>query len=86
MEIGEANPQAARKIVARFEKLAEILSSHPEMTERGPLPGTRKIYIKPLVLTARVNRGYLEIAAIRHGRQRDAKEPVDIDDGESVDS
>lgn len=86
LEIAEVNPEAARKIVSRLENLTKLLSSYPEMTERGMLPGTRKIYIRPFVLTARFKHGVLEIAAIRHGRQRDAGAPSDISDNESVDS
>lgn len=85
LEIAEVNPEAARKIVARMENLTQLLSSYPEMTERGLLPGTRKIYIKPFILTARVNRGVVEIAAIRHGRQKDANAPFELTDDASSD-
>lgn len=80
LEIAEVNPEAARKIVARVENLTQLLSSFPEMTERGLLPGTRKIHIKPFILTARINRGVVEIAAIRHARQKDANAPSELAD------
>jgi plasmid stabilization system protein ParE len=71
LAIAEVNPDAARKIVARLEKLKERLSAFPEMTEPGLLPGTRKIVLLPFVLTARVHRGIVEISSVRHARQRD---------------
>jgi hypothetical protein len=48
------------------------------MTERGILPGTRKIVMTPFILTARFRNGVVEIAAIRHARQDDARAPSDL--------
>jgi plasmid stabilization system protein ParE len=77
-EIAEQNPSAARKILLRMERLKDVLSSFPHMTERGILPGTRKIVMTPFILTARFRNGVVEIAAIRHARQEDARAPSDL--------
>ena len=81
VEIAEVNPAAARKILNRLERLKKLLSTFPEMSERGLLPGTRKIVMHPFILTARIRGDIIEISAIRHARQEDARAPWDIDDG-----
>jgi plasmid stabilization system protein ParE len=73
------NPDTARNILLRVKKLQENLARFPEMTERGLLPNTRRIVMRPLVLTARLRNGTVEIASIRHERQKDALAPSDID-------
>jgi plasmid stabilization system protein ParE len=49
-EIAEQNPAAARNILLRLEKLRETLADFPEMTERGQIPGTRRVVMRPLTL------------------------------------
>lgn len=77
-EIAEVDPNAARKIVGRFERLKDMLSAFPEMTERGVLPGTRRIVMHPFILVARLRDDVVEIAAIRHARQKDARAPSEL--------
>jgi plasmid stabilization system protein ParE len=79
-EIAEVDPGAARKIKARLERLKTLLSTFPEMTERGVLPGTRRIVMHPFILTARVRGDVMEIVAIRHARQKDARAPSELQD------
>ena len=42
-ELAEVNPTAARRLIDRLERQKSLLSSFPEMTERGILEGTRKV-------------------------------------------
>jgi plasmid stabilization system protein ParE len=79
-EIAEVDPGAARKIIGRFERLKTLLSTFPEMTERGMLPGTRRIAMHPFILTARVRNDTIEVVAIRHARQKDARAPSELKD------
>ncbi|CAK04008.1 type II toxin-antitoxin system RelE/ParE family toxin [Rhizobium johnstonii] len=86
-ELAEVNPAAARKLVERLERQRELLSSFPQMTERGILEGTRKVSMPPFVLTIRSRDGVVEIAAIRDARQKDAYAPVEmlsVDDDDEI--
>lgn len=78
-EIAEVNPAAARKLIERLERQKDLLSSFPQMTEKGILEGTRKVTMSPLVLTIRARNGIVEIAAIRDARQKDAYAPAELD-------
>lgn len=79
-ELAELNPAAARNLIRRLERQKGLLSSFPQMTEEGLLPGTRKVSMPPLVLTIRERNGILEIAAIRDARQKDAFAPAELGD------
>ncbi|MBY5419719.1 type II toxin-antitoxin system RelE/ParE family toxin [Rhizobium johnstonii] len=86
-ELAEVNPAAAKKLVERLERQRELLSSFPQMTERGILEGTRKVSMPPFVLTIRSRDGVVEIAAIRDARQKDAYAPVEmlsVDDDDEI--
>jgi len=77
-EISEVNPAAARKLIERLERQKDLLSSFPQMTEKGVLEGTRKVSMPPLVLTIRARNGIVEIAAIRDARQKDPYAPAEL--------
>ncbi len=77
-ELAELNPAAARNLIERLERQKRLLSSFPEMSQRGLIEGTRKVSIPPLVLTVRLKNGILEIAAIRDARQKDAFTPKEL--------
>jgi plasmid stabilization system protein ParE len=77
-ELAEVNPAAARKLIERLERQKGLLSSFPQMTEKGILEGTRKVSMPPLVLTIRERNGMVEIAAIRDARQTDAYAPAEL--------
>lgn len=77
-ELAEINPAAARNLIERLERQKRLLSSFPEMSERGLIEGTRKVSMPPLVLTVRLKNGVLEIAAIRDARQKDAYSPDEL--------
>ncbi|TNM66009.1 type II toxin-antitoxin system RelE/ParE family toxin [Aliirhizobium smilacinae] len=74
-ELAEQNPAAARNILFRLDKLQDILAEFPEMTEHGPIPGTRRVVMRPLILTTRLRGDILEIASIRHERQQPPHRP-----------
>ncbi|TWF57355.1 type II toxin-antitoxin system RelE/ParE family toxin [Neorhizobium alkalisoli] len=71
-DLSDKNPAAARQILIRLEALKSMLADFPEITERGILPGTRRIIMRPLILTARLWNGTLEITNVRHERQKAA--------------
>ncbi|WP_245505792.1 type II toxin-antitoxin system RelE/ParE family toxin [Rhizobium sullae] len=77
-ELAEVNPAAARRLIERLERQKGLLSSFPQMNERGVLEGTRKVSMPPLVLTIRARGGMVEIAAIRDARQKDAYAPTEL--------
>ncbi len=68
-ELAEQNPTAAEKIAIRFEILRDKLADFPNMAQRGKIPYTRRMVMRPLILTVRVNGNLAEIALIRHERQ-----------------
>ncbi|WP_203423516.1 type II toxin-antitoxin system RelE/ParE family toxin [Sinorhizobium sp. BG8] len=71
--VAEKDPHAARQLVAHMQRLRDVLS-----TERGVLPGTRKVTIPPLVFTIRARNGVVEIAAIRQARPKSTGELTDL--------
>jgi plasmid stabilization system protein ParE len=76
--IAERNPAAAEKIVVKMRNLRERLADFPEIGVRGEIPGTRRIMLNPFVLTIRQGKGGIEIAAVRHGKQKDAYAPSEL--------
>jgi plasmid stabilization system protein ParE len=68
--LAEQNPQAARNILSRLEKVKDRLADFPEMTAEGLIPGTRRVVMRPLILTIRLRDTTLEIVSIRHERQK----------------
>jgi plasmid stabilization system protein ParE len=77
-ELADINPAAARHLIARLERHKSLLSSFPDMSEKGILDGTRKVSMPPLVLTIRRRAGVIEIAAMRDARQKDAYAPSEL--------
>jgi hypothetical protein len=48
----------------------------PRAAQRGVIPGTERLFVKPeYILTVRVREGVVEIAAIRSARQADPYAP-----------
>ena len=80
-ELNELNPQAAIRLMARFQQFRENLAEFSGMGVMGDIPGTRRVVMAPYVLTIRVTATAIEIVAIRHGKQKDARSPADVDDG-----
>jgi plasmid stabilization system protein ParE len=83
--IADRNPAAARKIVERIRTARQKLADHPMIGPAGVIPDTRRVVVKPYVVTVRQRDGVVEIAAIRSARQGDAYAPGDILDAESDD-
>lgn len=69
-ELADQNPAAAEKIALRFDSLRDKLADFPNMAQRGSIPDTRRVVMRPLILTVRLNGNLVEIALIRHERQQ----------------
>ncbi|MDX8529909.1 type II toxin-antitoxin system RelE/ParE family toxin [Mesorhizobium sp. VK25A] len=82
--IAERNPPAAEKIVRKMRELRERLADFPNIGVRGDIPGTRRVVLRPFVLTVRKGRNGVEIAAVRHAKQGDAYAPSEALDEERV--
>jgi plasmid stabilization system protein ParE len=70
------NPEAAKKVAARFREARRNLVEYPGIAQIGLVPGTRRLVVGAYVLTVRERGGVMEIASIRHGRQGDAYAPA----------
>lgn len=68
-ELIEQNPAAAEKLALRFESLREKLTDFPNIAQRGSIPDTRRVVMRPLILTIRVSGNLVEVILIRHERQ-----------------
>lgn len=71
----EVNPQAARKFAERFKEFRSNLGQFSGMGIRGDISGTRRVVMKPYVVIVRLKGEAIEIVAIRHGKQKDARSP-----------
>jgi plasmid stabilization system protein ParE len=80
--LAERNPEAARKFVARIRAARETLAQYPRSGQIGEIPGTRIVVVTPYILTIRRRGGEIEIAAIRHAKQADARAPDDAAAGD----
>lgn len=74
-ELNDVNPAAAIGLVERFRQFRENLAEFSGMGVTGDIPGTRRVVMAPYVLTVRVGSATIEIVAIRHGKQKDARSP-----------
>ena len=73
--IAARRPEAARAIAARIRTARQNLADYPKIGPEGWIQGTRRVVVPPYVLTVRVRRGIIEVAAIRHAQQGDAYTP-----------
>jgi plasmid stabilization system protein ParE len=74
--LAERRPQAAIDFIAAIERARRQLSEHPMSGPPGTVPDTRRLAVGAYILSYRVRRGVVEIFAVRHGRQRDARVPL----------
>lgn len=81
--IAARNPGAARRLIQKMRAARELIGRFPLGGEAGQIPGTRRFVVDAYVLTVRAGAdGGIEIAAIRHSRQEDARTPdIPADDG-----
>lgn len=82
----EHDLRAAEALVERFRKLQAQLADFPNIGQRGSIPGTRRVVFSPYIVTMRKKGGAIEIVAIRHARQGDARAPNEARDGDDVES
>ncbi|CAN7309586.1 type II toxin-antitoxin system RelE/ParE family toxin [Phyllobacterium sp. LjRoot231] len=83
--VAEHSPSAAAKITEKMRDLQKRLADFPDLGVRGAISGTRRVVMKPYVLTTRFKDKVLEIAAIRHSRQGDAYAPTELADEMDLD-
>jgi plasmid stabilization system protein ParE len=72
----ENHPAAASRFIAAIERATLQLSEHPLSEPPGNLPDTRRLVVGDYIVSYRIRRGTVEVFAVRHGRQRDARAPV----------
>ncbi len=67
---------AVERFIDAIDRAAQQLSEYPMSGPPGLIPDTRRLVVGPDILSYRVRRGVVEVFAVRHGRQRDARVPV----------
>jgi toxin ParE1/3/4 len=72
----EHRPQAASRFITAIDRAAQQLSEHPMSGPPGDIPDTRRLVVGNYILSYQVRRGVVEVFAVRHSRQRDARAPV----------
>jgi plasmid stabilization system protein ParE len=78
--LSDRNRASARRLLDRLATARRLIEDFPRSGRRGSVPGTRRLVITPYVLTYReAEPDLLIIVDIRHGRQREALLPDDID-------
>lgn len=75
--LAERRPEAAADFLDAIERAWRQLSEHALSGPPGIIPDTRRLVVGPYILSYRVRRRTVEIFAIRHSRQRNAREPRD---------
>lgn len=75
----EVNPGVARNLAKRFREFRSNLGEFSGMGVHGETPGTRRVVMRPYVAIVRFKGSAIEIIAIRHGRQGDARSPAEAD-------
>jgi plasmid stabilization system protein ParE len=72
------NPLAARRVARLFDSARQRIARHPLIGPKGDLADTRIVVVGPYIVTLKVRDGEVEIGAIRHGRQADARAPTNL--------
>ena len=73
--LAERRPRAAANFLDAIERARRQLSEHPLSGPPGIIPETRRLVVALYILSYRIRRGTVEIFAIRHSRQHDARQP-----------
>ena len=70
--IGEDSPAAARRVVQRIFRAANLLKKNPAMGRPGRVAGTREVVVAgtPYVLPYRVRANAVEILRVFHAARR----------------
>ena len=76
----ERSPDAARRFREDIRAVRLLLSEHPRAGAPGLIPGTRRFAKGEYIVSYRLRTSRdavtaVEIFAVRHGRQSDAREP-----------
>jgi len=75
--LNSRSPTAGKRFTERLEATYRQLSDFPLSGARGATSGTRRLVVASYVLTYRELPAGIEIADIRHGRQRETSLPAD---------
>ena len=69
--IEKNSEQNAALAASRILNAVELLQTHPELGRPGRAPGTRELVVPqtPYIVSYRVQRDYLELIAVFHGRR-----------------
>lgn len=73
--LAERRPRAAANFPDAIERARRQLSEHPLSGPPGIIPETRRLVVGLYIFSYRIRRGTVEIFAIRHSRQHDARQP-----------
>ena len=73
--LAERRLRAAANFLDAIERARRQLSEHPLSGPPGIIPETRRLVVGLYILSYRIRRGTVEIFAIRHSRQHDARQP-----------
>jgi toxin ParE1/3/4 len=68
--VAEDSLPAATATVERILSGIEALSRHPDMGQKGRVPGTRELIITPYIVAYRTKGTALEVVAIIHSARR----------------
>ena len=68
--IAADNTSAASKTVETVFSAIVALESHPEMSRRGRVKGTRELVVTPYILVYRTRRSAIDLLAILHGARK----------------
>lgn len=74
--LAEYSPNAARRFRDAMAKVAGQLSEYPNSGPPGLIPGTRSIIMGDYIVAYRRIGNVVQIFAVRHGRQGDARGPM----------
>jgi plasmid stabilization system protein ParE len=71
--LAEHSQAAADRFSRALERAEQQLSQFPNSGAPSPLPGTRRLIVGNYVVSYRRRGSNVEIFAVRHARQRDAR-------------
>lgn len=80
--LNERSPAAARRLSDNLKRLKKNLARFPHMgqaTDELPVPGVLRFVMDDYLVDYQVSRLFIDILAIRHGRQRPPGTPLDDD-------
>ena len=70
--VSEANPDAARSMVARVGEAVDRLRQYPQQGKPGRVAETRELVLAgtPYIIVYRIEGGEVQVVAVLHGARR----------------